>query len=493
MEQTQIIFSKEKFNPIYWHIRQALRDITIRFIYAYGGSSAGKTYTVCQAIILEMLTNPFNTIVFRKFSSDIEDTIYSDFKSIIADWGLQDEFRCIKHKIICANGSYIRFKGLDDSEKVKGIAGFKKVVLEEVTQMTHEDFKQIRKRLRGMEGQQIICMWNPIDEFHWLKKNIFDKDSWIEQTTDLPKKHSWRTDIMSKKMNEKGNAVILRTNYQNNWFIMGHPKLKKEGYLDQHVIDDFNKDKQDDYAFWLIYAWGEWGKLDVGGEFYKRFNYQNNTAELKYNPVYPLHISFDENVNPHMTCTVWQMIGKKLMQIDEICLETPRNTLRATCNEFMSRYAINKNGLFIYGDATSWKQDAKLEKGKNFYSQVMEHLTDYNPTMRVPRSNPSVVLRGNFINDVFADKFDGCEIVLGRNCIKSIADVNYLKEDSDGTKFKKKVMHPVTKVRYEEWGHTSDSQEYIACFVFKDSLHLYDNGTKGKTLRKFKRTIKTHY
>ena len=52
---------------------------------------------------------------------------------------------------------------------------------------------------------------------------------------------------------------------------------------------------------------------------------------------------------------------------DEVCLESPRNNLRYLCAEFKKRFKGHVAGLFVYGDATSRKQDTKLEKGYNFY------------------------------------------------------------------------------------------------------------------------------
>ena len=121
----------------------------------------------------------------------------------------------------------MRFRGLDDSEKVKGISNFKRVILEEVSQFNEVDLKQIRKRLRGRANQQIIGIFNPISEEHWIKINVFDKENLTEITTN----------ISGKWINSLGNTVILKTNYLDNKFIVGDGN--GGGYIDQHTIDDF--------------------------------------------------------------------------------------------------------------------------------------------------------------------------------------------------------------------------------------------------------------
>ena len=143
----KIDFNRELFNDIYWHLEEDFSNEDIRYIFLYGGSSASKTYTVVQEIITRMLTHPEeNTLVLRKFGTDIKDSVYSDFKGIVNDWGLNDYFIFQQNFVLCSNGSYVRFRGLDDSEKVKGISNFKRVVLEELSQFDEVDLKQIRKR-----------------------------------------------------------------------------------------------------------------------------------------------------------------------------------------------------------------------------------------------------------------------------------------------------------------------------------------------------------
>ena len=190
----------------------------------------------------------------------------------------------------CNIGSYVRFRGLDDSEKVKGISNFKRIILEEISQFDEVDLKQIRKRLRGRENQQIIGIFNPISEDHWIKINVFDK----EVLTEMP------TNISGKWVNDLGNTVILKTNYLDNKFIVGDGK--GGGYIDQHTIDDFEKDKIQDYAYYLVYGLGNWGKIRTESEFWKDFNANKHIQNVKYNTELPLFIWWDENVNPYLTC-----------------------------------------------------------------------------------------------------------------------------------------------------------------------------------------------
>lgn len=476
-------FSSKLFNPLYWHLRKYMADPTIRYIFVYGGSSAAKTYTVVQRVLVDSIEEKDRYMVVRKYGSDIEDSIYADFTGIISDWDMSSMFTSIKNRIGSIFGGYVRFRGLDNSEKIKGIARFRRVILEEMTQFSHEDFKQIRKRLRGRPGQQIIGLWNPVSEEHWIKKKVLDNMEW----EDLPKhiegrKFSELSDESFVKRNKSGNAILIRTTYKDNYWITGHPS-GKIGYRDEHVIADFEEDKKFDYAYYRVYALGEWGKLDTGAEFYKNFDVSINVAPVKYDPALPLHLSFDENVNPYLGVTIWQARDNDVYCIDEVAMEAPKNNLDYVLTEIKRRYSTHRSGVIVYGDATSRKADAKLQKGHNFFTIITAGLSAYNPSTRVPLSNPSLLIRGMFINQLFQGRFAGYSVTIGEHCKKTIEDIRYVKEASDGTKLKEKEKDTRTGVTFEKYSHLSDTMDYFLCFYFNSKYNEFQHGdSTGKRI-----------
>jgi phage terminase large subunit len=473
----KIDFNPNLFNNVFWHLRKAFKNPLIRFIWLFGGSSASKTYSVVQLQIILMLTGKGeNALVLRKYGTDILDSIYADFKGVIAGWQLEKYFILQKNYIVCTQtGSYVRFRGLDDSEKVKGISNFKRAILEEVSQFDYDDLKQIRKRLRGKEGQQIIGIFNPISEEHWIKTEVFDK----EELQDI------ETDISGMQINAQGNLLILKTNYLDNVFIVGkwevdnNGELKQVGgFVDQHTIDDFEKDKITDFNYYQIYGLGNWGKIRTGGEFWKDFNSNKHvlTKEVaRWQEDEPIHLSWDENVNPYLTCLVWQLSGKVATQIDEICLPDPNNRRLNVCNEFKKRYPAGRvRGLYIYGDRTSLKEDTGKEKGENFFTDILKYLNDYRPSLRLQNKNPSIKDSADFINSSYAGR-TALTIRVSEKCSKSIHDYQYALEDSDGTLKKTKKTNPVTKVSYEEFGHPSDAKRYILTVAYAEDYLRYLN------------------
>jgi hypothetical protein len=490
-ERVKLRFNPKLFNPNFHHIEREFKNAGRRFIWCYGGSSSAKTYSVSQAVILiGSLIEGTDSLVFRKVSATLESTIFKDFVTIIRVLKLEGFFKINYRKITCVNGAVIDFKGLDDNQKIKGISGYKRVILDEISEMEYADFKQIRKRLRGQAGQQIICMFNPIDEEHWIKKEVFDKqekrplsNSLIDRNgvlrlnidpiyTTVTEKYEGAP-LFIKGVEKPSNIVVIKSTYLNNFWVVGSP-CGTFGFEDVQTLLDFDFDRVNDWDFYSVYGLGNWGKLNKGGEMYKNFDVKRHVRPWLYDPEKSLHLSFDENVNPFMTLDIFQAEGLKAWQIDEICLEDPRNTLKHTIKEFAERYEPNGMTVFVYGDATSRKADVKLEKGVNFFVLIENELRDagFNVVRRVPSKNPNVELRCNWFNAVL-NGLDDIEVSFGENCVRTISDYKYLKQASDGSKHKEKEKNSTTGVIFEKYGHNTDANDYFFTYFFSQSFDRF--------------------
>jgi PBSX family phage terminase large subunit len=489
-----ITFNKKLFNPNFWHFRTEMNNPSRRFICGYGSSSSAKTYSFTQSLVIKLLEGD-DCIIFRKVSTTIDDTIYKDFKDVIASFKLNDYFKLIKHRIVClVNGKDIAFKGLDDEEKIKGIS-HKRVYCNELNAFEEAEFNQIRKRLRGHEGQQILFDFNPIDKEHWIKKSLFDnyEHNPLPLTLEIPNvpieyteiTEKWENNAQDIKMADgeiihiEPNFVCIKSTYLNNFWVVGSPD-KTFGFVDEQTIADFERDRDYDFNFYNVYALGNWGTIRVGGEFYKKFNPNTNIKSFPYDPTLPLHISFDFNVNPGMHVLIMQVRDKLAWQVDEIRSTSPKNNTEGACNEFMFRYQNHKGGLFIYGDASGRSQDTRSEEGHNDYTIIERKLRDFHPTLRVPYANPSVKLRGDFINHIFYEGYDGIEVYFNPKCTITIEDFQNTKEASDGTKLKEKVKHPITKVPYEKYAHLTDCFDYFITEAFKKEYIKYQGESSLK-------------
>lgn len=226
----------------------------------------------------------------------------------------------------------------------------------------------------------------------------------------------------------------------------------------------------DDYM-WRVYGLGLRGSNKTGNEFYYNFRYTRHVKEQAIRKGLPLHISFDQNVVPYMTMTIFQIWQEdniyQVQAIDEMCLPNPKNNTEALCREFERKYEPYLNaGLFYYGDATGRHRDTR---GKdNDYDIVRRVLRKYlnNKSDRVMVTNPMHVRKREFINKIFANQYP-VRIFVSPKCKNLIIDMERLQEDADGKKFKPKKKDD-GGVMYEELGHTSDTFDYFIMAAFKN-------------------------
>lgn len=341
-------------------------------------------------------------------------------------------------------------------------------------------------RFRGLEINGAF-----IDEVNEIQEVTFDKiversGSWFH-SDDCPTKI-----LMS--CNPAQNWVKKRfyEPYTTNSLPKGTAYLPAKITDNPYVPADYVESlKQLPRYQYEVFVNGSWDiSLKVGGEFYKCFELDHHVKRVSYDPKLPLHISWDDNVNPYLPCGIFQIDGKELRMIDEIAAKTPNNTIKAVCMEFIRRYPAHNAGLFVYGDATANKEDTKLEKGHNFFRLILDYLKQYRPSSRVMTSNPSVIMRGNWINTVFEKNIGGLIFTIGDNCKNAINDFVLLKESSDGTKAKDMETDPTTKVRYQKVGHFTDLFDYICCSAFAGEFMAYQKGgltfniSSGKNISK---------
>lgn len=494
----------KKLNPNAFYLLQYLQEITIRFIILFGGSSSGKSFSNAQGILIQTLLDGENTIVMRKVGASIEKTIYEDFKVAARTLGIYKLFKFQENIAKCKyNGAKINFSGLDNPEKIKGISNYKRVILEEFSEFEEVDFKQIRKRLRGKVGQQIICTFNPIKETHWIKKIIFDTEKWHDIPMSVvingEKVPEELTKVKAVRLNEPkmilnartkeieehpSDTLLIQSTYLNNFWVVGSPD-GTYGYYDEQCIADFEKDRLNDPDYYNVYALGEWGVIRTGSEFFSSFNRGKHSCDYEYNPELPVHISVDNNVLPYISITYWQIDfskGIKIRQFYETCAESPNNTARKSSKlvaDYLKKIGYSDK-LYIHGDASTRSANTIDDDKRSFLDLFIDTLTKSGIEVedKVGNKNPSVVMTGEFINAIFDEVIPNVEISICENCRTSIEDYMCVQKDANGAILKTKVKNKTTMQSYEEHGHLSDTFRYVITDLCYDEYTLFSNRRK---------------
>lgn len=202
-------------------------------LLVYGGTSAGKTYTVADKLILRsMLEKEIKFLVIRKTLPSLRNTCME----IIAK-------RCEEHLVpyhlnkatnIADIGNdckiyFLSVNSSEDVEKVKSITDVSMIWVEEATEIRLNDFLIIKNRLRGGKGgyKQLILTFNPVGRTSWIYKYFWD---------------------LGYEKCKKLRYTIL-----DNPFVW-------EG--NERYIESLKATKDTDPYYYRVYFEGEWGDLE---------------------------------------------------------------------------------------------------------------------------------------------------------------------------------------------------------------------------------------
>lgn len=234
-EAIPVKINKKIFNPVYLpHLNNFARTQIF-----YGGSSSGKSVFLAQRAVYDVLRGR-NYLIIRAVAKTIKRSVFAEIKKVIAAWGMLAEFKINESDltITCKNDYQILFTGLDDVEKLKSITPAKGAItdiwIEEATEASQEDVKQLMKRQRGGdEGtpKRLTLSFNPILQNHWIYVEYFQSIAWADDQTEY-----------------SGDGLsILKTTYKDN------------SYLTEQDRSDLENEK-DEY-FYNVYTLGNWGVL----------------------------------------------------------------------------------------------------------------------------------------------------------------------------------------------------------------------------------------
>ncbi len=374
---------------------------------------------------------------------------YKALDGIEVGWAICDETKDTREEAI--------------KEVIIGRLRQKGMYLDENNKLTHENLGNNGIELTPFNPFYVLTSPAKVD---WLNDWFYLTDS----EDDI--KLSIFSDTSFFSQSKENRFVTISSTYHN-------AKNLPSNYIDNQKAN-LNPDLQEMLIYGCPFS-------KSGGEFYKGFSRDKVVCKLTYNPDLPLHISFDFNVNPYITLGIYQIVqGHTIHKIQELCLESPKNTTRALCKEFSKYYQAHQAGLFIYGDPSGKRKDTRQELGYNDYTIIKRELEKYKPTLRLFEKAPSVVMRGNFMNLIFENQYRGITYLIDNTCKHTLNDYQFLKESPDGTKLKAKAKDKTTGVQYEKYGHTSDADEYFIVKAFEHDFNTYLRGGEKTKIKKGK-------
>jgi len=282
-----------------------------------------------------------------------------------------------------------------------------------------------------------ICDQEIVEDIH---RRIFSKDDFYQRVKD-------------------GQKVVISSTYHN------------EGNLPKNYIPDLLSTYAGNQNRINMLIYGS-PVAKTGGEYYSGFGRDENVKACPYLKDAPIHAAFDFNVNPYMSCLLFQVVKVEgvyhVRFFDEIICESPKNNTEATCLELEGKYLAKnpKGGLFYTGDATGKnKNTATTEHNYDVIRRTLFKYVSASSDRTLIR-NPNLIQSRDFVNKLLAGGFPNIEVFIDPRCKKLIIDLEFLKEGPDGGPLKQVVKDKVNGTSYQKYGHVSDAFKYglIATF-----------------------------
>ena len=411
---------KTWFNPLYFHLRKYIEDPKIRRVMIYGGKSSAKTFTIAQLFNVISYTNNVSCIAYRKEQTTIKISLKPAFVKAIDSIHMNAVYNVQDFAIKGNNSQIIVFKGIDSEGKIKGIEGFKYILLDELDHYTEEEFMQANLSLRGMENQKIFATWNPVDENIWIKKYI-DRLQWDELPLTIKgNKHATLDATAFVRKSKDGKTLLIKTTYLDNKWIVGENGY---GARDQNLIDEYEQLKTIDPNSYNVNVLGEWGVRDKSNKFAFAFEASKHVGSVEYNPDYLIWLSFDFNVNP-ISCTAFQYYDDMLRAVK--CFKIDNSNIYELCKLIASYFP---DAMFkVTGDASGTSRSAMVADNVNYYTIIKDELGLIWSQFNIPSVNPRIEENQVKVNAVL---YAGLFIADSENCKELIYDLTYVEIDEN--------------------------------------------------------------
>lgn len=228
MPNINLNIKKSIFNDTYF---PHLQDYSKRYEIYYGGAGSGKSVFLTQKLLIKSMARRRKVLVIRKFATTLKDSVFQLFIDTLKQWNIYSycKINLSTYTITLPNESIILFKGLDNEEKIKSIAGITDIWCEEATELTEDEFTQLDLRLRAKEPDlQAFASFNPVSKANWVYKKWFAEDAIVNPS----------------------NTMILKTTYKDNKF------------LPKEYTDALEEKARTNPTYYRIYALGEFCSLD---------------------------------------------------------------------------------------------------------------------------------------------------------------------------------------------------------------------------------------
>ena len=231
-DDPRLLVPQSAFNQAFLPHLQARERVQIYF----GGAGSGKSAFLASRVALDALCGR-NTLVARKVAHTLKSSCFAEVSKAIRRLGLGGFFKANASDLTVTcprNGAQILFTGLQDVDKVKSLSpargALTDIWVEEATEASQKDIKQLEKRLRGPSPhpKRLTLSFNPVSRQHWLYRAYFPG-------------------VPEGQAVFRGNGLlVMHSSYRDNRFLTDDDIRALEGEKDPYFRE--------------VYTLGSWGQ-----------------------------------------------------------------------------------------------------------------------------------------------------------------------------------------------------------------------------------------
>lgn len=169
---------KQTVNEIY----EPLFTQKPRYLILMGGRGAGRSTVASQFANAKLTAKGyFRCAIMRYVLGDIRNSIYREItdraeeNGILESLSINESTMTIEYGANSINAVGFRKSSSDQKAKLKSLANYNCVIIEEADEIPEEDFIQLDDSLRTLKGNIIIILLlNPPAKLHWIIKRWFN-------------------------------------------------------------------------------------------------------------------------------------------------------------------------------------------------------------------------------------------------------------------------------------------------------------------------------
>lgn len=168
---------KITLSPKYKLLFKDLKEV--RTVLLAGGRGSGKSFAGSLWLTNSFYGSKKNALYLRKFATNIESSVIPQFLSQVQCLHLHFDIK--KNSIQNQYGKKLYFMGIESSQtsadsKLKSIPNLERVLIEEATEITEEEYTKLNLSIRDKDSfPKIVLTFNPSCCEHWIYKKFYEQ------------------------------------------------------------------------------------------------------------------------------------------------------------------------------------------------------------------------------------------------------------------------------------------------------------------------------